>query len=120
MRSLLRGRGVQLRRELLLMTSRLHPWQRRSRGGWDGSAGGVTHSSTRVTPIHGMADLGNEIENGIQFIPVCLQCHHDTAAHHVERVLEIAHDQQLGCFASNVEEVNVTIVAVHQSANKRG
>jgi hypothetical protein len=70
-------------------------------------------------PIHGKADLGNEIENGIQLIPIRLQCHHDTAAHHVEWILEVAHDQQLGRFASNVEEVNVTIIAAHQSANKR-
>jgi hypothetical protein len=64
-------------------------------------------------------DLRNEIEYGIQFLPVCFQRHHNAAAHHVERLLEVAHDQQLRCLASYIEEIDMTIKAAKKSSNNQ-
>jgi hypothetical protein len=64
------------------------------------------------------AHLGDEVQHGVQLVPVRLKRHHHAAAHDVERLLEVAHDEHLGRLAAHVEEVDMAVVPARREAGQ--
>ena len=63
--------------------------------------------------------LGDEVQYGVQLVPVGLKRHHHAAAHNVERLLKVAHHEHLGRLAAHVEEVDVAVIPERRDGTGR-